>query len=669
MKLNSLDGRDTMSELRNSSSYNNLEGYVKGGGKIAMLVSRDLTRVRGSCIRLAKKSGRTLYRWDGEYVEKYIDDDNSPSITIASENISFQSGGWESLGEIQDFEKLFSGFIDTKVEETPSQGISVSGDAEPASPPPKIEFDSNSILWMPLRQPFLVQDGGDGSRSESLLRQNMALCRWALKDDGKLESDSGGWSGKTVIIGGLAGDLPLELKSVTHLIRWEYPSRSELRELIFGQRGEYQKGVFNSSGYRGNGCGSILDKLGKQLQFEQGVLERLASEEFKNDKESFIQDMVEASQGLDIEDCNVAVLSSFREATDEKEPLMNQKVVERVMARKVELLSSDGLLTVEDTTNIEDIGGYQKIVNEIKQMQKRFRSSEGERFGIKRPKGVMLTGVPGCGKSLTAKTIAKILQCPLLGFDLGKITTSMYGETEENMHRALNTVTGMAPCVMWIDEFEKMFSSASSGGQGAHEVSERINAIFLKWMEERTNGVFVVATSNDLSKIKAEYQRTGRWDGTYFFDLPSKFERKAIIENVLQPASNSNEFQINLSQNEISTIINLTAGWAGSDIVALLSESKNLRFNLWLESGPTNQTAVPILSFSDVDAIISSDKIKPMQTKDIERLNKIRWEGMAYTSASEYAVDDKPVELPDQPTNRDQQMTLRELKDWRESQR
>ena len=177
-------------------------------------------------------------------------------------------------------------------------------------------------------------------------------------------------------------------------------------------------------------------------------------------------------------------------------------------------------------------------------------------------------------------------------------------------------------------------------------------------MEERTDGVFVVATSNDLSGIKAEYQRTGRWNGTYFFDLPSKFERKAIIENVLQPASNSDDFQISLSRDEISTIIDLTAGWAGSDIVALLKESKNIRFNLWLESDSTKRTNDPVLLFSDVETAWRSGKVTPMQKKDNERLNKIRLEGRAYTSASKpYADGDEPFDEPVEPPNRDQQMS------------
>ena len=195
------------------------------------------------------------------------------------------------------------------------------------------------------------------------------------------------------------------------------------------------------------------------------------------------------------------------------------------MDRKVELLSTEGLLKVERTHDIEEIGGYHRIVEDIQNLKSRFHSSDAENFGIRKPKGVILTGVPGCGKSLSAKTIATLLECPLIEFDLGRITTSMYGESEENMHKALNMATGMAPCVLWIDEFEKMFSSAKDGGQ-SHEVSQRMNAIFLKWMEERTNSVFVVATSNDLSGIKAEYQRTGggmeHTSSTYLRSLSAK---------------------------------------------------------------------------------------------------------------------------------------------------
>ncbi len=614
------------------TSYSNLESYVKGGGKVALLVSRDLARVTGSCVRLAKKSGRTLYRWDGAVVEKYN------SMVIGTQEVR-----WEQIGSEQDFSKLFPKFAGIQEAQTNGGGLSLGEEPPVGSDRGGFEFDENSILWLPLRQPFLVQDGvgGSGNRSGPLLRENMAICNWALNDEQGGHSADELWQGKTLLIGGLSGTLPEELKSVSHVIRWDYPSRSDLRDLIFGQVGKYVSQEFQCELIRSKGCGSILDKIGKQAMFETGILQELATTDFKGNQENFIQKMVEAAQGLDIEDCRVATLSSFREALEASEPLMSQGVINRVMARKVELLSSEGLLSVERSYDYEEVGGYSRVADDIKRLKERFLSPVGESHGIKRPKGYILTGVPGCGKSLTAKTIAKILDVPLLGFDLGKITTSFYGESEENMHKALNMATGMAPCVLWIDEFEKMFSSAGSG-QGSHEVSQRMNAIFLKWMEERTNSVFVVATSNDLSGIKAEYQRSGRWDGTYFFDLPSNHERIEIISNVFKNTKQK-KFDVLFSEEDIINLSTDTVGWAGSDIVSLITEGKNLSFTRWLKN---KNTPEPVLTISDIREVQSSDKIVPMMAKDSARLARIRIEGGAYTSASNYEEDDTPVPEP-----------------------
>ena len=622
-----------MTRGSHQSSYSNLEGYVKGGGKVALLVSRDLTRVTASCISLANKSKRTLYRWDGRNLEKYAPNRVKTSF----------SKSWEHVAEQRDFEKLFINFSGNPSLEAQSTGFAVpSGDEEEDA-----QFDANSILWMPLMQSLLMQDGGGtGNRSAALLENNLLVSKWALADEETFSNTDEAWNGKTIIFGGLKAELPPELNSVTHVIRWEYPSRRELRDLIFGQTGEYVQGEFIHHHYRGNGCRSILDILGKQQMFASGALSKLASDEYANDNENFIQKMVQSAQGLDIEDCKVAVLSAFRDALEENKPLMNGEVIERVMNRKVELLSSDGLLSIESTGVHEKIGGYQSIVDEMTTLQLRFESSLGDKFGIKSPKGVILTGVPGCGKSLTAKTIADLLKVPLIGFDLGKITTSMYGESEERMHQALNTVTGMAPCVLWIDEFEKMFSSASNDGGGSHEVSQRMNAIFLKWMEERKNRVFVVATSNDLSGIKAEYQRTGRWDGTYFFDLPSSFERNSIIQSILDRYKKDN-IGVDISDEQMEQIVNRTYGWAGSDIAELLNESKNITFDRWLK---TDQIQYPVLNSTTILEVFDSDKIKPLLEKDVQRLNKIRRDGLSYTSASKYLEGDKPVELLDDST-------------------
>ena len=606
------------------NSRDNLESFIKGGGKVSLLVSRDLKRVEGTCVRLAKKSGRALYRWDGKKIEHYD-----------KKELAGRAIGWENKGPQVDFSQVFAGFTGSAKEPT-QRGLAIGSDNE-GNANVDVKFDDNSILWLPLRQPFLIQDGGGGSnpgsRQGELLRQIMEICAWALRtEDPPEEIDDKTWHGKTLLIGGMDGTLPRELKSVCHIIRWEYPTRLELRDFIFGQTGQYKNGVFDEAHkdhvIRSKGCGSLLDQIGQQSMFRSGMLCDLAEDEFNQNQEKFIREMVENAQGMDLEDCSVAVLSSFREAIEAREPIMSRAVLTRVMDRKVELLSTEGLLKVERTHDIEEIGGYHRIVEDIQNLKSRFHSSDAENFGIRKPKGVILTGVPGCGKSLSAKTIATLLECPLIEFDLGRITTSMYGESEENMHKALNMATGMAPCVLWIDEFEKMFSSAKDGGQ-SHEVSQRMNAIFLKWMEERTNSVFVVATSNDLSGIKAEYQRTGRWDGTYFFDLPSLFERQEIIRSALKRTGE--KMVVNITEGDLIDFATHTDGYAGSDIVAIIEQAKNASFDRWHSNRERN---APRLEFDRLKSVLSNNNVIPMWKKDKDRLGRIRAEGGAYTSAS-----------------------------------
>ncbi len=237
------------------------------------------------------------------------------------------------------------------------------------------------------------------------------------------------------------------------------------------------------------------------------------------------------------------------------------------------------------------------------------------------------------------------MDLPLLGFDLGNITDSYYGQTEENMHRALKQAEGMAPCVLWIDEFEKMFSGASDGGVQSHEVTQRVNAIFLKWMEERTKQVFVVATSNDLSGIKAEYQRAGRWSGTFFFDLPSLNERIALLKMNLDSAKGGHQ----LDESQIKQIADATNAWASSDITALVERAIQISFQEWKEKhGDAWKEAAkgeekPSVSCTHLEDAM--EDIPAMVKLDHERLNRIRKSGAGMTPASEYDGDDEEVEL------------------------
>ncbi|MCX6623223.1 MAG: AAA family ATPase, partial [Acidobacteria bacterium] len=149
-------------------------------------------------------------------------------------------------------------------------------------------------------------------------------------------------------------------------------------------------------------------------------------------------------------------------------------------------------------------------------------------FGLPKPKGLLLVGVPGCGKSLTAKAVAAEWKMPLLKFDLGKVFGGLVGQSEENMRRAVKMAEAVTPCVMWIDEIEKGLAG-SRGGGGDSGVTQRVFGTLLTWMEENQKQVFTIATANDIEGLPPELLRKGRFDEVFFIDLPTPQERATIL--------------------------------------------------------------------------------------------------------------------------------------------
>jgi SpoVK/Ycf46/Vps4 family AAA+-type ATPase len=140
---------------------------------------------------------------------------------------------------------------------------------------------------------------------------------------------------------------------------------------------------------------------------------------------------------------------------------------------------------------------------------------------------VLLVGVPGCGKSLSARALAGAWGVPLLRLDVGRIFGSLVGSSEANLRRAIQTAEAVSPCILWIDEVEKGF--AGVGGQGGGGVTERVFGYFLSWLQDKKSPVFVAATANDLSGIPPEFLRQGRFDDIFFVGLPGKAERETIL--------------------------------------------------------------------------------------------------------------------------------------------
>ena len=212
------------------------------------------------------------------------------------------------------------------------------------------------------------------------------------------------------------------------------------------------------------------------------------------------------------------------------------KLEERVKQGKKQIVKNSGLLEVIEINeknyheHIADIENLRKHLENEKHLidNKQFLQSN-----LPRPRGILLVGAPGCGKSESAKATASILDLPLYRMDIGNLMGHKYGQSENRFNEALRTADGSAPCVLWIDEIEKAFAGAGSGDQN-NDVLTHIIGRFLTWMQEHRTIVYLVATANDLSQMRPELLRTGRWDKRFYLSYPSIEGRRDILNKCLQ---------------------------------------------------------------------------------------------------------------------------------------
>ena len=206
----------------------------------------------------------------------------------------------------------------------------------------------------------------------------------------------------------------------------------------------------------------------------------------------------------------------------------------RVVAReKARTLKRNGLVEiVEATTSLADIGGLDLLKEWLERRAGAF-SASAKAYGLPAPKGLLIVGIPGTGKSLTAKATAGAFGLPLLRLDMGRVFGGIVGQSESNLRSVIQTAEAISPCVLWIDEIEKGFSGSQSSGSTDGGTSSRVFGSFLSWMQEKNKPVFVVATANDVTKLPPEFLRKGRFDELFFVDLPDALERAQIWDIVI----------------------------------------------------------------------------------------------------------------------------------------
>ena len=297
-------------------------------------------------------------------------------------------------------------------------------------------------------------------------------------------------SKKTIILTSVALELPEELKEEVTVIDFPLPNVQEIDSLI----------------------SHVVEKP-QQLQVSGLAREQL----------------VKACQGLS----RARIGRVLAKALAAKQQI-NESDIDGVLEEKQQAIRQTGILEFFNSReSLKSVGGLENLKQWVKMRQDAF-TEEARRYGIPNPKGVLLVGIQGTGKSLSAKTIACEWRLPLLRLDTGRLFGGIVGESESRVRQMIQLAEAIAPCVLWIDEIDKAFGNIISGGDGDSGTSRRVFGSLITWMQEKTSPVFIVATANNVRILPAELLRKGRFDEIFFLNLPSESERQDIFKVHLQ---------------------------------------------------------------------------------------------------------------------------------------
>lgn len=348
---------------------------------------------------------------------------------------------------------------------------------------------------------------------------------------------------RTLVITAPVRVIPPELDELTHLLDFPLPTAAEIRELLDTM-------IDNNA----SGGGRI------RVDADDAAREQL----------------VHAALGLSMAEAENAfaraMVNDGRLSADDIGIVLDEK---RQVVRK-----SGVLEFVKSDLDLGDVGG----LNNLKRWLSRRDGSwlgDAREYGLPAPKGVLITGVPGCGKSLTAKATAASWGLPLLRLDIGRIFSGLVGSSEQNLRTAIATAEAVAPCILWVDEIEKGFSNTT--GQGDSGTTARVFGTFLTWMQEKRHPVFVVATANNIDVLPPEFLRKGRFDEIFFVDLPTAHEREAIWTLQIQArATEANGLaEIVSDRSAIAALVAASENHSGAEIeqavVAALYEGYSAR--------------------------------------------------------------------------------------------
>ena len=365
------------------------------------------------------------------------------------------------------------------------------------------------LLWgttVGLVNPALP-DREDASKRDPLLLLKTILedkeaGLWVLRDFHPFLKDAGvvrrlreiaftlGASAKTVILLGPVLKIPPELEKEVTVVDFDLPTAAQLQSVVDG----------------------IIAKLNESRRVAPDLDRRQRAQ------------LVQACLGLTESEAGNALAKAIVQAGG----ALGGQAVEAVTAEKKQIIRKSGLLEYYDNTELIDNVGGLGILKEWLRKRVRAFTDDARAFGLPAPKGILLVGVQGCGKSLIARSVANMWRLPLLRLDAGRLFSSLVGSSEENLRQAIKTAESIAPAILWVDEIEKGFAGVGSSNVSDAGTAARVFGSFITWLQEKQKPVFVVATANDISKLPPEFSRAERFDGVFFLDLPEATQRQAI---------------------------------------------------------------------------------------------------------------------------------------------
>lgn len=339
-------------------------------------------------------------------------------------------------------------------------------------------------------------------------------------------------------------------------------------------------------------------------EIKQVIVEFLQVYSLGNLNDRLLEEIVVAFKGLSQLEIETILALAFSSKGE-----IDRSTIDLIIEQKQQMIKKTGILEmVPIKESMEDIGGLENLKEWTQRKAKVLKNmARAEEYGVELPKGVLIAGVPGCGKSLSAKASAKLLEVPLLRLDMGRLMGKYVGESESNMRQAIALAEAISPCVLWIDELEKAFAGVGGDGGGA-EVTTRLFGQFLTWMQEKKSAVFVVATANNIMKLPPELMRKGRFDEIFYVKLPSAKERRTIFEIHITKRRPGD-----LKNIDIDKLVEKTEGYSGADIEGIVKEGIESAF----VKGKEKVTSEDIL-----EAVGATHSLREIMKEEIEKMEK-----------------------------------------------